>query len=46
MSSQINWEVANGRAKELRRMETGVDAHPFARFVYLSLGSGNARPRR
>jgi hypothetical protein len=46
MSSQINWEVANGRAKELRRMETGLDAHPLARFVYLSLGSRDARRRR
>jgi hypothetical protein len=46
MSSQINWEVANGRAKELRRLETGVDAHPFARFVYLSLGQRNARRRQ
>lgn len=46
MSSQINWEVANGRAKELRRLETGVDAHPFARFVYLSFGPRSRRERR
>jgi hypothetical protein len=46
MSSQMSWEVASGRVKELRRMETGVDAHPFARFVYLSLGSRRPSRRR
>ena len=36
MSSMINWRVAQSNAKELRRLEADVDAHPFARFVYLA----------
>jgi len=44
MSSMINWRVAEARTEELRRLDAGVDAHPFARFVYLAFGPGR-RPR-
>jgi hypothetical protein len=36
MSSMINWKVAEANTKELRRLDASVDAHPFARFVYLA----------
>lgn len=43
MSSQINWQVATARTDELRRLDTGVDAHPFARFVYLAFNNDKRR---
>jgi hypothetical protein len=39
----INWQVAKANAEELRRLEASVDAHPFARFVYLAFRE--KRPR-
>jgi hypothetical protein len=35
MSSSINWEVAEARAEELRRLEASTDAHPYSRLVNL-----------
>jgi hypothetical protein len=36
VSSTINWLVAKANTEELRRLDAGVDTHPFARFVYLA----------
>jgi hypothetical protein len=38
MTPLINWQVAEARADEIRRLEASTDAHPFARFVYLVFG--------
>jgi hypothetical protein len=43
MSSMINWKVAEAHANELRRLDHAVDAHPFARFVYLAFGPSSGR---
>jgi hypothetical protein len=43
VTSLINWHVASARAAELRRLETTVDAHPFARFVFLRFGPPRKR---
>jgi hypothetical protein len=42
MNPMINWQVAEGRTRELRDLAGATDAHPFARFVYLAYRS----PRR
>jgi hypothetical protein len=39
MTPLVNWQVAEARTAELRRLEASSDAHPFARFVYLVFGS-------
>jgi len=36
MSSLINWHVAEANTEELRRLDAGADARPFALFVYLA----------
>ena len=36
MSSLINWHVAEANTEELRRLDAGADARPFARFAYLA----------
>ena len=46
MSSLINWEVADGRARELRHIEASVDAHPFARFLLLQFPPARIRHAR
>ena len=46
MSTLLSWKVAEARTDELRRLDASVDAHPFARFVYLVYGPrGGARRR-
>jgi hypothetical protein len=45
MSSLIHWQVADGRAKELRQIEASVDAHPFARFLLLQFPPITTRRR-
>jgi hypothetical protein len=39
MSSKINWQVSKANTDELRRLDASVDAHPFARFVYLAFAA-------
>jgi hypothetical protein len=43
MSSLINWQVAEGRTRELKDLARATDAHPFARFVFLANRSGHRR---
>ena len=45
MSSPINWEVAERKAEEIRRLEASIDVHPYARLVYL-LSRPNRRHHR
>jgi hypothetical protein len=45
MSSQINWEAAQAREAELRRLEASTDAHPFSRLAFL-LSEPRRRHRR
>jgi hypothetical protein len=36
MNSMLHWQAAKARSAELRRLEAATDAHPFARFVWLT----------
>jgi len=45
MSSAINWEVAEMKAEELRRLEASTDVHPYSRLVYL-LSRPNRKHRK
>jgi hypothetical protein len=42
-SSLINWQVAEGRTRELRDLAGATDAHPFARYVYIAFGPARRR---
>jgi hypothetical protein len=35
MSSLLSWQVADSQAREARRIDAALDAHPFARLVAL-----------
>ena len=45
MSSLIHWQVASGRERELRRIDSALDVHPFARLVALQFPP-RSTPRR
>ena len=46
MSSLINWQVADGRAREARRIDAALDVHPLARLVALQFASTRSTPAK
>jgi len=46
MSSLINWHVADARAREARRIDAALDAHPFARLVALQFRAPRSTPAK